>query len=107
MLSRIQERYRKSNKVFLALRFILTVFVIYFAVRVLVISISGLTNSIYSTNYPGYLTFGMIFSLALSYVVQLIEMLVSNKKEHFTLLLITTIIMLGVSACLLWFAVNS
>ncbi len=102
MVSRIQEIYRKSNKLFLALKVLLSVFTIYFAVRVLFISISGLVGSNTLNDSPNLLLFGMLLSLGLSNAVKLIEMLVNEKKEHFTLLLITTIFVLGVSAFLLW-----
>lgn len=97
MVNRISEKYRKSNKVFLALRVLFSAFAIYFAVRVLFLSISGLVSSNPSTNFPDLLLFGMLFSLGLSHAVQLVEMLVTKKKEYFTLLLICTIFILGVS----------
>lgn len=101
IVSRIREKYRKSNKLFLALRVFFSLISIYFAVRVLVLSISGLVNSDYSTDFPKYLLFGMLLSLGLSNVVQVVEMLVTKKKEYFLLLLITTIFVLVVSVFML------
>lgn len=102
LVSSIQEKYRKSNKLFLALKVLLSAFTIYFAVRVLFISISGLVSSGTSTDYPNLLLFGMLFSLGLSNAVELVEMFVTKKKEYFTLLLITTFFLLGVSVFVLW-----
>ncbi|WP_407272534.1 hypothetical protein, partial [Radiobacillus sp. PE A8.2] len=75
----------------------------YFAVRVLITSISGLVNPDASTDFLNLLLFGMLLSLGLSNVVQLIEMIVNRQKKHavFTLLLISTIFVLGVSAYML------
>ncbi|SFM08187.1 hypothetical protein SAMN04487943_107188 [Gracilibacillus orientalis] len=102
LVSRIQEKYRKSNKLFLALKVILSAFTIYFAVRVLFISISGLVSSDTSTDFPNLLLFGMLFSLGLSNAVELAEMFVTKNREYFTLLLITTFFLLGVSVFVLW-----
>jgi len=101
MVSKIQEKYRESNKLFLALKVLLSAFTIYFAIQVLFISILGLVSSDTSTVVPNLLFFGMFFSLGLSNAVELVEMFVTKKKEKFTPLLITTLFLLGVSACAL------
>ena len=97
LISNIQKKYRKSNKLVLSLKIIISAFATYFAIRVMFISISGLISSNHSSNTPNLLLFGMLFSLGLSNIVQVIEMLVTGKKEHFTLLLATTIFIMSVS----------
>lgn len=101
IVSRIQKKYRKSNKLFFVLKVLLSASIIYFAVRVLFVSISGLVSSNSSFEDPTVLLFGMLFSIGLSNAVQVIEMLVTGKKEYFKLMLITTIFVLGVSVYVL------
>ncbi|WP_040403188.1 hypothetical protein, partial [Alkalibacillus haloalkaliphilus] len=97
VLTNVKERYKESNKFLLALQLFFSALTLYFAVRVIFISTSGLVSSDPSTEFPGLLLFGMLLSLGLANVVELVEMLVAKKKEHFTILLMATIFVLGVS----------
>ncbi|WP_162632610.1 hypothetical protein [Paraliobacillus zengyii] len=45
----------------------------------------------------------MYLPLGLSFAVQVVEMIVTKKKEHFTLLLFGAIFVLAVSGLMLWF----
>ncbi|WP_112180442.1 hypothetical protein [Paraliobacillus zengyii] len=103
MVSRIREKYRRSNKLFLSLRVFFSLISVCFAVRILFLSISGLVSSDYSTDFPNLLLFGMYLPLGLSFAVQVVEMIVTKKKEHFTLLLFGAIFVLAVSGLMLWF----
>lgn len=101
MIGGIQEKYRKSNKLFLGLKALFGIFTVYFTVRIIFLSISGLMSSSPAPAVPTELFFGMMFFLGLSNVVYLIEMSVTGKKKHFALLLITTILLLIGSAYML------
>ncbi|GAB3803499.1 hypothetical protein [Virgibacillus kimchii] len=101
MVSKTQEKYRKSNKLILGLKALFSVLTIYFAGRVIFITISGLMGSGPAPAVSGNLFFGMMFFLGLSNVVYLVEMYVNGKKKHFRLLLITTSFLLIGSAYML------
>ncbi|SFL58773.1 hypothetical protein SAMN04487943_102340 [Gracilibacillus orientalis] len=101
IVGEIQRKYRERNKLFLALDIFLSILMIYFAVRVLFISISGLVSSNPSTDSPTLLIFAMLFTLGLSSAVRVVEMLVIGKKEYLMLLLFSTIFVLSVSVYIL------
>ncbi|WP_416150290.1 hypothetical protein ACM26V_04720 [Salipaludibacillus sp. HK11] len=101
LVSRIQEKYRESNKLLLGLRVLFSASAIYFAVQVLFISISGLISSDTSTDFPNVLLFGMLFSLGLNNAVELVEMIVTKKKKYFILNFITTFCLFAVSVYVL------
>ncbi|MDV2582396.1 hypothetical protein [Alkalibacillus haloalkaliphilus] len=101
VLARVKEKYKQSNKFLLALKVLFSALTIYFAIQVIFISTSGLVSSNTSSDVPGLLLFGMLFFLGLSNAVELVEMLVTKEKEHFTFFLIATIIGLGVSVYVL------
>ncbi|WP_223702143.1 hypothetical protein [Sutcliffiella deserti] len=98
LVSRIKKRYRKSNNFLLALKLILDAFAMYFVLRLLIVSIGGLVSSGNSTVDPSIFIFGMFFTAGLSNSVELIEMLFNKEKEDFTITLIITIFLLGVSS---------
>ncbi|MGP4042055.1 hypothetical protein ACTWP4_19435 [Gracilibacillus sp. D59] len=98
---KIQKKYLERNKLFLAIDIIFSVLTIYFAVRVLLISITGLVSSNPSTDSPTLLLFAMLFSLGLSNSVRVIEMLVIEKKEYFSFLLLSTLFVFSVSTYIL------
>ncbi|MBP1947544.1 hypothetical protein [Virgibacillus litoralis] len=98
LICKIQERFRKRNKIFLALDIFLTLLTLYFAIRVLFISNQALVSAKHSTDFPNVLIFAMTLSLGLTYVVRVVEMLVTGKRKYFILHLIVAIIVLGVSA---------
>ncbi|GAA5416910.1 hypothetical protein Pryu01_01949 [Paraliobacillus ryukyuensis] len=100
--SQIREKYKNSNKLFLVLKVLFSIFAIYFAIQVIFISIFGLVSSDTSTDFPDLLLFGMLVSLGLSFAVQLVEQFVTKKRGYFTGLLITTIFLFGVSVFVLW-----
>lgn len=85
LIGKIQERYRERNKMFLALDIFLTLLTLYFAIRVLFISSQALVSTKYSTDFPNVLLFAMTFSIGLTYVVRIIEMLVTGKRKYFIL----------------------
>ncbi|GAA0459598.1 hypothetical protein [Alkalibacillus silvisoli] len=97
VLAKVKEKYKQSNKFLLALKVLFSALTIYFAIHVIFISTSGLVSSDPSTEFPGLLLFGMLLSLGLANVVELVEMLVAKKREQFTILLMATIFVLGVS----------
>lgn len=86
---------------FFVIKAFLTVITIYFAVRVIFISTFGLLNANPLDNKMNLLLFGMLFSLGLSNLVKVVEMLIYKKKEYFTILLVSTIFVLGVSVFIL------
>ncbi|MDG5472092.1 hypothetical protein P6709_10040 [Jeotgalibacillus sp. ET6] len=79
------------------LKLVINILAVYFAIRVLYTAII-LDNSA-ETNID-YLLFSMLFFLGLSNTVQLVEMVRDKKKEHFTLLLVSTILLFGVSVAI-------
>ncbi|GEN45406.1 hypothetical protein [Alkalibacillus haloalkaliphilus] len=97
VLARVKEKYKQSNKFLFALKAFFSALSIYFAIQVIFISTSGLVSADSSTEFPGLLLFGMFFCWGLTNVIELVEMLVAKKKEHFTFLLIATIFGFGVS----------
>ncbi|MEV9639574.1 hypothetical protein ABZ756_02600 [Mammaliicoccus sciuri] len=101
MISKIQEEYKKS-KLFFVIKALLSVTTIYFAIRVLIISTSGLSNSDPIPEKLNLLLFGMLFSLGLSSIVKIVEMFIYKQKEYFTLQVVSTIFILGVSIYLLF-----
>ncbi|PIC95927.1 hypothetical protein CSV69_08970 [Sporosarcina sp. P26b] len=96
ILTKIQEEYNKS-KLFFVVKAFLTVATIYFAVRVIYISISGLLNSSVLPNKIIFLLFFMLFFLGLSNLVKVIEMFIYKQKKYFTLQIVITIFILAVS----------
>ncbi|MFO1444583.1 hypothetical protein KDN24_15530 [Bacillus sp. Bva_UNVM-123] len=100
ILDRIQEEYRKS-KFFFILKVLISIIAIYFAFRVIFISISGLRNASPLPDNMNLLLFGMLFFLGLSNAVQLVEMSMNKKKEYFKLLFVSTILSFGGSVFIL------
>lgn len=96
ILDKIQTEYRKS-KVFFFLKVFTNVVATYFAFRVIFVSVAALTTDRPSPDNMNILLFSMLLSVGLSNVVQLVEMLINKKTEHFKLLFITTLFILGVS----------
>ncbi|UOQ46867.1 hypothetical protein MUN88_12265 [Gracilibacillus caseinilyticus] len=93
----IQKKFRERNKTFLALDIFFSGLTIFFALRVLFESISALSSSDVSTDYSTSLMIGMSFCLGLTFVVRVVEMIVTRKKEYFKLLLLSTIFILAVT----------
>jgi len=92
----LQREYRKS-KLFFALKSLTTIIAIYFAIRVIFISTSGLINDKPIPDNMDILLFGLLFFLGLSNAVELVEMVIHKKKQSFKLLLATTIFLFVVS----------
>ena len=101
ILDKMQKEYRKS-KVFFFLKSFISIIAIYFAFRVIVVSVSGLMFESPLPENMDLLLFSMLFFLGLSNVVQLVEMLLNKKKEHLKLLFITTIFIFVVSIFVLF-----
>lgn len=97
-IDKIQERRRERNKLFLVMDIFLTLLSLYFAIRVLFITSEALVTTKHSTDFPNVLLFAMTISIGLTYVVRIIEMLVTGKRKYFILNLIAAFIILGVSA---------
>ncbi|PIC76147.1 hypothetical protein CSV74_12825 [Sporosarcina sp. P19] len=82
LMDLIQKEYRKS-KVFFFLKSFISIIAIYFAFRVIFVSVSGL---IFESPLPKNMyifLFSMLFFLGLSNVVQLVEMFLNKKIEHY------------------------
>ncbi|WP_164669047.1 hypothetical protein [Virgibacillus doumboii] len=97
LISKIQEKCKERNKLFLILDVLFSLLTLYFAIRLLFVSTSALANSNDSTDLPYVLAFAMSLSLGLSWTVRVVEMLVTGKRKYFILHLIAAIIALGVS----------
>lgn len=95
LIYKIQERCRERNKLFLALDILFTLSTIYFAFRILLVSIIVGPNN--SGDFKNVLFFAMTFSLGLSYAVRVVEMLVIGKRRYFAVTLIAAIIALGIA----------
>lgn len=83
------------------LKFFISMIAIYFSFRVMFVSVLGLMMDRPWPNNMNLLFFSMLFFLGLSNTVDLVEMLINKKKEHFKLLLVSTIFMFCVSIFIL------
>ncbi len=93
---KIQNEYRK-NKMLFFLKLCINIIASYFAFRVMFVSVSALMSKGALPDNMDLLLFIMLFFLGLSNVIELVEMIVHKKKECFTLLIVTTIVLFGVS----------
>ncbi|MGD7044807.1 hypothetical protein [Jeotgalibacillus proteolyticus] len=97
ILDTIQKDYRKSKGLFL-LKLMIKILAMYFAFRVLYAAGSAIIFENSTKANVDYFVFSMLFILGLSNTVQLVEMYRDKKKEHFKLLLASTILLIAVSA---------
>lgn len=95
-MKKIQKEYKKSKLLFI-IKAILTLTTMYFAIRVIYVSISGLLNSTVLPDKIILLLFGMLLFLGLSSFIRVIEMVIYNKRKYLMLQLITTVFILGVA----------
>ncbi|SHN17758.1 hypothetical protein SAMN05216179_2299 [Gracilibacillus kekensis] len=97
IVAKIRKKASERNKKFLVLDILLTLLVLYLAIHVLFISISGLVNPNTTDDSPTLLSSVMFFCLGLTYVVRVIEMIVTGKKEYFVLSTFTAAFIISVS----------
>lgn len=95
-MKKIQEKYKKSKLLFI-IKAILTLTTMYFAIRVVYVSILGLLNSTVLPDKIMSLLFGMLLFLGLSSLMNVIEMMIYNKRKYLVLQLVTTVFILGVA----------
>ncbi len=97
IVDNIREKIRERNKIFLSLDIFFTLLVLYLAIHVIFISISGLVNTGVTEDSPTLLSSVMFFCLGLTYVVRVVEMVVTGKKEYFILSIFAGIFIISVS----------
>ncbi|AIF45319.1 hypothetical protein [Virgibacillus sp. SK37] len=93
----INDKYKKRYKLFLALDILLSGVAAYFILRVPFVVSSELLSINPSFQAMSKSLLGLTTSLGLLFMVRNIEMVVTNQKEHMTLLFFTTILLLSVS----------
>lgn len=86
-IDHIRARYKERNKLFLSLDVLFSILMLYFSFRILfeIIPLNQSTDSV-----PLLLAF-MTLSIGLIYLVRVIEMLVTRKRNYFALTLGVTI----------------
>ncbi|WP_058307696.1 hypothetical protein [Gracilibacillus massiliensis] len=97
IVEKIRDKVSERHKLFLVLDILFSLFAIYFAVHGLFISIPGLLNPSVSNDIPSWIMFGMVFCLGLTYVIRVVEMVVTGKREYFILSLFAAIFIMSVS----------
>ncbi|UOQ86568.1 hypothetical protein [Gracilibacillus salinarum] len=97
LLRKIKKQFEERNKTFLVLDIFFSGLTIFIALRLLFVSISALSRSDVSIDPSTSLMIGMLFCLGLTFVVRVVEMIVTRKKEYFISLLLTTVFILAVT----------
>lgn len=93
----INDKYTKRYKLFLTLDILLSGLAAYFILRFPFVVSNELLSINPSFEAMSKSLFGLTISLGLLFMMRIIEMVVTNKKEHITTLFITTILLLSVS----------
>lgn len=96
-IDNILERYKKRNKLFLTLDVIFRILTLYFALRILFVTIPGLLEPSQSIEPVPWLLAFMTLSLGLIYLVRVIEMLVTRERNYIALTLGVTVFALGIA----------
>ncbi|TFJ91244.1 hypothetical protein [Lentibacillus salicampi] len=96
-IDNIRERYKKRNKLFLSLDALFTLLTFYFALQILFVIIPVLSEPSQSSDSTPLLLAWMTLSLGLTYLVRVVEMLVTEKRNYLAMTSVAAIIVLGIA----------
>lgn len=97
LINYIQEKCKKRNKLFLSLDVIFNILTLFFALRLLYVTIPSFLEPSQSVDSIPLLLACMTLSLGLIYLVRVIEMLVTRKRNYFVLSLSVAIFALTIA----------
>ncbi|AJD90310.1 hypothetical protein JMA_09930 [Jeotgalibacillus malaysiensis] len=101
MTSKLQGNFRNKNKYLLTLKVLFNAVALFFSLQIIYLSVSALSSPNAENGVTGPMLSGLLFFLALSNAMNLIEMKMTKEKKHFKLLLIVTGCMFFVSIYIL------